>query len=91
MLAMNMLFTQGRRCMAGALFTKDVAHPQAPRNPGALVLQTCMRERARPSLPSSSLWGKRSGMGTKAAAAGASVPDQRRTCFCGYGMSLTLS
>lgn len=44
MLAMNMLFTQGRRYMAGALFTKDVAHPQAPRNPGALVLQTCMRE-----------------------------------------------
>lgn len=65
-LAMNTLFIQEHRCIAGALFTKGTAHPQAPCNPGALVLQTCMRERAQPSFPSSLLQGKRSGMGTKA-------------------------
>lgn len=75
-LAMSTFFIQGHRCIADALFTKGIAHPQAPCNPGALVLQTCMRERAQPSFPSSSLWGERSGMGTKAGCNQGSCPRQ---------------
>lgn len=73
-LAVNTLFIQEHGCIAGALFTKGTAHPQAPRNPGALVLQTCMRERAQPSFPSSLLQGKCLGMGTKAGCNWGSCP-----------------
>jgi len=52
-LAMDTLFIQGRRCIAGALFTKGIAHRQAPCKPGALVLWTWMCERAQQSFPSS--------------------------------------
>lgn len=75
-LAMNTFFIQRHRCIAGALFTKGTVHPQAPHNPGALVVQTCMREQAQLSSPSSLLQGKRSEMGMKAGCNGGSCPWQ---------------
>lgn len=72
MLAVNTLFFQGHRYIAGALFTKGIAHPQAPCSPGALVPQTCMPEQAQLSSPTFWPWGEHLGTGTKA---GAPVPD----------------
>lgn len=85
-LAVYILFIHGHRSIAGGLFTRGIAHPQAPRNPGALLLQTCMCEQAQQSFPPSLLRGKHLGMGTKAGCNWGF--DKHRTCFCGYWMSL---
>lgn len=89
-LTVNTLFIQGHRCIAGALFTKGIAHSQAPCNPGAPLLQTHMRERAQQLFPSSSLWVSAWGWGQRQVAAGVCVPDKHRTWFCGYWMLLML-
>lgn len=89
-LAVNTLFIQGHRRIAGALFTKGIAHPQAPHNPGALLLQTHMREQAQQSFPSSWLWVSAWGWVQRQVATGVCPPDKHRTCFCGYWMSLML-